>query len=186
MSSRGLSPLVGGVVLLVVVVGLGVTVAAFTLELGGGLDPAVVHPQPIELTATENVLTLVHRGDEPIDVRRLRLRIEIDGSPLAHDPPVPFFSATGYNAGPTGAFNAETDPLWRPGEATSLRIATTNDPYPERGDTVTVRLFFDGRPISAAETTVEGKVGKTSDAAGAERVTRRRSTRPIPERARRT
>jgi hypothetical protein len=86
----------------------------------------------------------------PLDVR-----VEVEGEPLARQPPVPFFSASGFHSGPTGAFNAASDDDWTVGETVTFRNAATNEPVPAVGDTVRVELRARGQLLGAAETTVE-------------------------------
>ncbi|MFB6159979.1 MAG: type IV pilin [Haloferacaceae archaeon] len=93
-------------------------------------------------------LTLTHRGGDPLDVRRLRLRVRVGGRPLRRQPPVPFFAARGFRSGPTGPFNVRADPRWRPGERASLRLAATNDPLVDPGDRVTVTVLVDGWTVA--------------------------------------
>lgn len=83
----------------------------------------------------------------------LAVRISVDGESLAHQPPVPFFSASGFRPGPTGPFNAAADPRWTVGETATLKLAGTNDPTIEPGATVTVRVFDGDTPVAALEAT---------------------------------
>jgi len=78
--------------------------------------------------AANGTITLVHRGGPALDVRSLRVTITVDGQLLRHQPPVPFFAATGFHAGPTGPFNSAADPRWSVGETASLAVAGTNTP----------------------------------------------------------
>jgi len=92
-------------------------------------------------------LVLTHRAGEPVDVRRLDVVVRVDGDPLRHQPPVPFFSAQGFRPGPTGPFNAAADPTWEVGERASVRLASTNRPQVVAGARVTVTLRYDGRRL---------------------------------------
>jgi flagellin-like protein len=146
MRSRGLSPVVGVVCL----VGLTVALAAAV----GLAVPTDVASEPTVAAFDASVeptgeLRLTHRGGDPIDPEAIELRIRVNDEPLERQPPVPFFSARGFGSAPTGAFNSATAEPWRAGETASLRIAGTNEPAIEAGDTVTIRLFIDG--YSAAE-----------------------------------
>lgn len=100
--------------------------AALTLRADAGADRLVV----------------THRAGEPLPADRLVVRVRIDGQPLAHQPPVPFFAAVGFRSGPTGPFNSRTAGPWTAGERAELRLADTNRPAlrPGRRVTVVVRV----------------------------------------------
>ncbi|WP_224270340.1 type IV pilin [Haloprofundus salinisoli] len=137
---------VGTALLLLLLVGLAASVGAVALEhaettADGGTQAA------LSLTATGETLQFVHRGGETLDVRRLDLRVRVDGRPLDHHPPVPFFSADGFRPGPTGPFNAAASPEWRAGETASVTVAGTNDPELPVGSSVTVGVRYAGRPL---------------------------------------
>jgi hypothetical protein len=132
------------------------TVLAFALlvTLGAGLSGAVLvsdgaalvdaGPPPqasLSLSVSGDTLSLTHRGGDALDATRLRLVVRVDGDPLVHQPPVPFFSAAGFRPGPTGPFNSAADPEWTAGETATLRIAGTNRPTPAPGDRVTVCVY---------------------------------------------
>jgi flagellin-like protein len=151
MRSRGLSPVVGVVCL----VGLTVVLAA----LVGMMAPTEIAAEPTVATVDATVesngeLRMTHRGGDPIDPASIELYVRIEGDPLEQQPPVPFFSARGFESGPTGAFNSATAEPWRSGETASLRIAETNAPSIEPGDTVTIQLFVDGYSAAELEVTV--------------------------------
>lgn len=93
-------------------------------------------------------LTLVHRVGASLDARRLELRVRVAGTPLDHQPPVPFFTARGFRAGPTGPFNVAADPRWTAGERASLRLASTNAPGIDPGDRVVVDVAVDDRRVA--------------------------------------
>jgi len=93
-------------------------------------------------------LTVEHLGGDSLDVTAIRLRVTVDGDPLAHQPPVPFFSAAGFRPGPTGAFNVAGDTTLSPGESASFRIASTNEPVPEAGDRVELTVYSGGSPVA--------------------------------------
>ena len=146
--TRAIAPAAGVVLLTIVTIGLGLTVAtAMPGELNGPTQPVVVSANA-EGTAVE----LVHEVGDPIDVRELEVRVLVDGEPLDEQPPVPFFSARGFEAGPTGAFNVAAEQTWRPGEHVRFEIANTNDPVPEPGDPIVVELYVDGDRVGTAET----------------------------------
>jgi archaeal type IV pilus assembly protein PilA len=149
--ARALSPVVG-VALLVACVALLCTVVGTMALAYEPLDPAsrVVVGATVDAGSNEITLTLEHGG--PLDVRELSLLVEIDGEALEKQPPVPFVGATGFST-PSGPFNAAADPRWERGESAVLPIAGTNDPLPEPGSKVTIRLFENELPIAVAETT---------------------------------
>jgi flagellin-like protein len=151
MRFRGLSPVVGVVCL----VGLTVVLAA----LVGTMVPTEIADEPTVATFDAAVeptgeLRMTHRGGDPIDPAEIELRVRVEGDPLERQPPVPFFSARGFGSGPTGAFNSATSELWRAGETASLRIADTNAPTIEAGDTVSIQLLVDGYRTAELEVTV--------------------------------
>lgn len=152
--ARAVSPVVG----LSLLVGLTVTVGT-VLGLGvlavGPPDDAPTRPIAISVTASaaDGALVFRHGAGPGIDVRSISMRIEIDGEPLAYQPPVPFFAAKGFVSGPTGPFNPSADSNWTVGERASLRIAGTNRPALRPGVEVVIRIEADGRPIARLEAT---------------------------------
>lgn len=156
VTDRGITSPLATVLLAGIVVGLSGAIASGVFCLTDGLDPA---PPSASLSGsiTGGQITLVHRGGDPIPLDELRIRVAINGAPLVHNPPVPFFAAEGFCSGPTGPFNRASGDVWRPGETGSFRIATTNHPYPERGDRVKIQLVVHGHPIGSIETSVTGQ-----------------------------
>lgn len=152
MSDRALSPVIGVVLLLVVTVALAGVVG--TVALGVSLPSAPSHAVlDLQVDAGTDRLTLVHRSGDALDVAELSLRVRIGGTPLARQPPVPFFSATGFEPGPTGPFNSASDPRWTPGERASLQLAGTNDPLLSPGAEVTVTLSTNETVVAELEAT---------------------------------
>ncbi|MFC6826820.1 type IV pilin [Halopelagius fulvigenes] len=150
MSDRALSPVVGVAVLVGVAVALTAVVAAGTVALAsddlaapptGGHSTARV---AFSLSVADDTVALTHERGPPLSVRRLSVRVEIDGTPLRRQPPVPFFSARGFRSGPTGPFNAASDGTWSAGERASFAVAGTNDPTLAAGRTVTVTVYREG------------------------------------------
>jgi FlaG/FlaF family flagellin (archaellin) len=140
----------------------GVLLLAITVVLAGGVVTAAIdapaEPAPttsLALSATDDRVTVTHRGGDALDASALDVRVRVDGEPLARQPPVPFFSAAGFRPGPTGAFNAATDGDWRVGGSASFRVAGTNDPTLEPGRTVAVDVSVDGRPVATLEAVVQ-------------------------------
>lgn len=145
-------PVVGTLLLLGVTMGLAVALGVFTLDVTAGAATDGPVALSASASATDDRLTLVHEGGPPLDVRTLSITVAIDGVALAHQPPVPFFAATGFQAGPTGPFNAAASPRWSVGTRASVRLAGTNTPALEPGVTVTVRITRDGLPLASLET----------------------------------
>lgn len=149
---RGVTPVVGLACLLLV------TVVASAAVGGAAIGVAPPDPAPsasIDVTATaDGRVTLVHRGGATLDVGEIRVRVLVDGEPLAHQPPVPFVGATGFRGAPSGPFNSAGDGEWSAGERATLRLAGTNAPALRPGARLTVRISNSGTPVARAETTV--------------------------------
>ena len=148
---RGASTTVAVVVLCGVTVILGATVAGGLTGLSERAEPT---PRAaVSLSVDDETLTLTHNHGDPLDMRALRMIVSVDGEPLQHQPPVPFFSASGFDPGPTGPFNSASDSEWTVGESASLTLAGTNSPTIEPGSTVRVELYQDDTRIVTSETT---------------------------------
>lgn len=144
-ADRAIAPI--GTVLLVaiaVILAAGVGTATF----GGAPLQEPAPTASLSLSADGDELTVRHLAGDSLDAHELRLEVTVDGDPLAHQPPVPFFSATGFRPGPTGAFNVAGDTTISPGETASFRIAGTNSPLPSAGDRVTVTVYSEGYRIA--------------------------------------
>lgn len=155
MSDRALTSPVAVALLLVVAVAVAGTLGAAALEMA---DRASAPARPVAVAVEADAsgqVRLVHRGGRTLDVRDLRVRLAVDDEPLAHQPPVPFFSATGFRSGPTGPFNPAADPTWGAGESASLRVARTNEPPLVQGADLRVRLVYRGRTVWSASVTVQ-------------------------------
>lgn len=100
-------------------------------------------------------ISVTHRGGDALDPARLRVRIGVDGQPLAEQPPVPFFAARGFRSGPTGPFNSGYEGSWKAGETASLRVASTNRPPIRAGSTVEVRLYVGDHRLAVLRTTAQ-------------------------------
>lgn len=150
---RALAPL-AGVLLLATVVVLGGVVAATLVGSVGGTDLRA--PPTVGATcsadAATGTLSVTHRAGDALNPATLRVRVRVDGDPLAHQPPVPFFASEGFASGPTGPFNRGWTGQWSPGTTASLRLAGTNSALPA-GATVRMRLWADGRPVVDCSTT---------------------------------
>lgn len=155
-ADRATTPVVG-VVLLVAVVALGAAAMAAGLSGADVLSQTTGDHSQVALTAKANAsadrVTLVHRGGDVLDVGELRLHVTVDGQPLAHQPPVPFFAAEGFESGPTGPFNVGGNTRWTAGEAASFAIAGTNAPRLESGARVAVRVYTDGVNVATVRAT---------------------------------
>lgn len=149
--SRGFAPV--AVVLLLAITVLAAGAVAVTLPAVPGEPP----PQRAITVdaASDGRITLTLVSGEPIDVEAATVRVTVDGDQLRHQPDVPYFATRGFFGTPSGPFNVLADPTWTVGESGTLRVASTNDPIPDTGDTLTVRVLVDGHTVATAETTVE-------------------------------
>lgn len=145
--SRAVTPAAGVVLLAFMTLLAASAVGAVTL---GAQPPGSPAPTTLSLDvdAVTDRIALVHEGGAPLDAGELRIRITVDGEPLAHQPPVLFFTMRGFESGPRGPFNAATERTWTAGETASVRLATTNAPLPESGETVRVEVYADGEPVA--------------------------------------
>lgn len=157
IARRGVTPVVGVVLLVAITVGIGATVG---VALQSGVDATAPPQARFDLAvAGGGRITLTHVGGDPVDADRLRIRVTVEGEPLAHQPPVPFFAAEGFESGPTGPFNLASDPHWTAGERGGVRVASTNHPRIDPGDRVRVRVavgeytVWDGTAIARDRTT---------------------------------
>lgn len=155
---RAVSPVVAVVLLIgVTVVGVA-SVAAVATDLeadaasaadatGAGGTSATI---AVSASTDGQRITVIHRGGGALDLRNRSLAIRVDGEPLAHQPPVPYFAAAGFRGTPTGAFNSGSDGVLVPGDRASLQLASTNTPHFEAGEEVTVTVRRDGRTVARA------------------------------------
>jgi FlaG/FlaF family flagellin (archaellin) len=147
--ARATSPVVAVVMML----GLVIVGAA---AVGGAVTTLETPTEPFEATlsvsADADRLTLTHRRGPPVAVTDASVTVHIDGTPLVHQPPVPFFTAKGFRAGPTGPFNSAASDTWRAGEETSLQLAATNAPLVAPGDVVRVRIATGEQTVAARAT----------------------------------
>lgn len=149
--ARAYAP-VAAVLLVAVTVVAAAGVLAFLPSLPG--EPPERRGVATEASADGTVALTLLSGP-PVDPDSLDVRVEVEGDPLARQPPVPFFSASGFYSGPTGAFNAASSDDWVVGETVTVRVANTNEPVPAAGDAVRVELRVRGQLLGVAETTVE-------------------------------
>lgn len=139
--SRGVTPVVGLLVLLAVTVLL-------ATSLGWAVEPTPVDQLPtaeftVDVDASADRVELTHRGGDTISAEELSVTVAINGEPLDFQPPVPFFAAPGFIGGPTGPFNTATKGQFRAGVSASFRVASTNHPQLSSGDDVTVTVSTD-------------------------------------------
>lgn len=152
--ARASVPVLGAVVLVGVTVVLAVAVGA-ALTGSAPAEPTEQVALSLEADATTGRVALEHLGGPPLDVRDLALRVAVDGEPLAHQPPVPFVGARGFDGAPTGPFNPATDPTWSVGETAAFRVAGTNAPALTPGARLVVSVVRDGRLVARVTTHVD-------------------------------
>jgi len=161
--SRAISPVVGTLLLVMITVTAAGILAATvgSAALGGPVDSTGGNSMTdftrisAEATADGDVI-LTHEGGESIDVDEISVRVTVDGTPLEEQPPVPFFSTAGFEAGPTGPFNSAAEQTWTAGGTASFTISESNSPMPDPGDEVVLTLQKDGRQIAQTSTSVLG------------------------------
>lgn len=148
---RGTTPVVGILLLVSITV-----VAAATVSLVVATPPSEPPPTAAigaSVAADSDRITLTHRGGESLNVTDISIQITVDGQKLEEQPPVPFFATPGFESGPTGPINVASPDQWHAGETTSFRLASTNDPLIEPGDTVRIRIYGKrGQIVSLTET----------------------------------
>lgn len=148
---RATSPVVGVALLVLVTAVLAAGVGAAVL----GTVPAEPPPQTrLSVSVEGDRVRVVHETGDTLDVRTTEVHVAVNGTRLAHQPPVPFFAATGFEPGPTGPFNSASDPQWEVGEVGALTVAGTNTPAIGPGATVRVTVVSDGYLIVKTDVTV--------------------------------
>ena len=162
MTPRGSVPVVGVVVLLAVGIALGGVVAAGAeavatatgadIEAGSASGGSSV---AVSLELDGDTIAVTHEAGPDLRVSRVRLVVAVDGTRLDHQPPVPFFAARGFRAGPTGPFNVADDGVWTAGETGSVRVASTNEPEPESGRTVSVTVYVGDERVAEVRGSVD-------------------------------
>jgi len=151
--TRGVSPVVAAPLLVGVTVVLAAVVGVMAMEFG---PPGHEEPRVLSAHATDDGrIELTHESGPAINLTAVSIVVTVDGEPLDHQPPVPFFSASGFYPGPTGPFNVATDALWESGERATVRVAGTNAPSLRAGATVTIRVLHEETRIALVETTVQ-------------------------------
>jgi FlaG/FlaF family flagellin (archaellin) len=148
---RAVSSAVGVVLLVGVTVLVAATVGTVATVDPGGTVP-VAH-LTLSADAESDRVALTHEGGETLNVTALSVTVSVDGTSLDHQPPVPFFAATGFESGPTGPFNVASDDDWSAGETAGFRLASTNDPQLTAGTRVEVTVAAERGVIARLETT---------------------------------
>jgi FlaG/FlaF family flagellin (archaellin) len=139
-----------------------VLLTALTVAIAAGVG-AVVPAQPAEpppvadlelsVDAPTNRIAVAHRGGDALPPDALNVTVRVDGEPLVHQPPVPFFAARGFRSGPTGPFNPATAGDWQAGQTGSFRLASTNTPEIRGGDDVRVSIATERAVIAELRAT---------------------------------
>lgn len=140
------------VVLLALVAVAGVAAVSATLP-DAPAEPPPLTDLSLEADGTEDTLTIRHVAGDDLDVADLSIRVRVDGDPLAHQPPVPFFAARGFVSGPTGPLNHAGGTTWQAGQTGTLHIASTNSPRPDPGDPISVTVATDHSVVADLQTT---------------------------------
>ncbi|PSP72888.1 type IV pilin [Halobacteriales archaeon QS_3_64_16] len=157
MAERAVAPIVGVTMMVLITVVLAALVGGmvFGVELDDPPEASIAADATYNGTSGQTYVELTHLAGDTLDVGALTIRLSVDGERLEHQPPVPFFSATGFESGPTGPFNSgASETTWEGGERAGLTIAGSNDPVPQSGAEVTIRLFAEGYSVGTVQTTV--------------------------------
>ncbi|MFB6127232.1 MAG: type IV pilin N-terminal domain-containing protein [Halolamina sp.] len=151
-TDRATTSVFATVALVALTVGLAATVALAVPTDATPPEPATAS---LSLSVVDDEIAVTHQGGQALDVRDLRLAVTVDGDALAHQPPVPFFSATGFAPGPTGPFNSAADPRWTAGEAATVTVAGSNQPTLDPGATVRLRVWSGETLVADSTATVQ-------------------------------
>jgi flagellin-like protein len=149
--TRGVTPVVGGIVLVAVTVVLALSVGAALTTPGTTEVPSA--SLSLTVDSEDEYIVLTHHGGDTLEVSELSVQVRVDGTALAKQPPVPFVGADGFDGTPTGPFNAESPDEWRAGERAGFRIADTNTPLLSAGSGVTVVVATDSGVIQEVTAT---------------------------------
>lgn len=156
MSSRGIAPVVGVALLLLVTLGLS---GAFAVAFAQG--PETGEPKSFRLsvaTVSDDSgwqIELTHEGGSPVEAEEIDIRIKIDGVPLKHQPRVPSFGMAGFNGGASGPFNIKSaDNTFEAGDSATIPFpaASTNEPLIDPDSIVTVSFYHNDVLIARAST----------------------------------
>lgn len=127
---------------IVLLTGLTVAIAASVgaVVTAQPADPPPVADLELSVDAGTDRIAVHHGGGEAVPTDGISVRVRVDGESLAFQPPVPYFAARGFRAGPTGPFNPATAGDWQAGETASVRLASTNAPTIHEGDRVRIKI----------------------------------------------
>lgn len=158
---RAASPVVGLLLLTAITVVLAAVAGLAVVSTSPETVTRADVPEPIVLSASAAIdaedetvrIVLVHEGGPALDVREVEVRISVDGTRLVHQPPVPFYGASGFASFPSGPFNPVADPHWELGERASLEVTGDNAEVVSQGSTVRVEIYRDDLPIATTQTT---------------------------------
>ncbi len=152
MTERGIAPVLGVVLLVVIVIVLAGTVAIFLLtDTANSGTPQAAIEATVEAESGE--FRFIHTGGDSIHVAELTIEVTIDGVALTHQPAVPFVGATGFSGSPSGPFNSAGSTTWHPGEHASFRVAATNEPPITTGSEIEIVFRVDESPVAILEVT---------------------------------
>jgi len=157
VAERAVAPVVGVMTMVLITIVLAALVGGmlFGVELDDPPEASIAADAGYNTTTGQTHVELTHLAGDRLDMGTLTVRISVSGERLEHQPPVPFFSATGFESGPTGPFNSgASETTWAVGEQAGLTIAGSNDPVPQPGWEITIRLFADGYSVATAQTTI--------------------------------
>lgn len=161
--TRAISPVIGTLLIasITVVLAAILVTTVGTAAIGGpmsttGAGDTASFTRISADASADGEVRLTHEGGDSIDVRDVRVKLSIAGTPLDYQPPVPFFSTRGFEPGPTGPFNSAATPEWSAGQTTSVTISETNAPDPEPGAELTIELYRDGRRFAQTSTSIAG------------------------------
>ena len=154
MAERALSPVIGVVLLLAITITLAGVVGLTLISLQPN-DAPIQASISADVNLTTDTFRFVHDGGDPIDVHTLEVTIFVDDEPIRHQPRVPYFSQTGFQSGPTGPFNRESNNVWKAGESASLALACSNEPKPADATIIEIHFTSDGNPIDTVKILVD-------------------------------
>lgn len=147
---RAVSPVLAVLLLIVVTLSLVAVLYVGIGSIGPEESPPIAR---FDLTVDGRHIAITHTHGDPLTIDDLVIHIYVNDEPLAKQPPIPFFSASGFGPGPDGPFNSQFSGDWQSGMTGSLTVAGTNEPSIESGDSIQVRIIYDGSTIAELEDT---------------------------------
>lgn len=150
MSDRAVSSVIGIVLLIAVTVIAAALLGATVFGIAQN-DPPPQATFTLTAHSSTQTITLTHRGGTALDPESLQLRIAVNGEPIVHQPPIPFFASEGFMSGPTGPFNSADEGKWIAGQSASVQLASTNTQF-RAGSVITVRLYVDDQLLIVLKT----------------------------------